>query len=220
MEIDIAGAAIDGGRAMSGVGSAVDFSGGGFWTVTYSEIAVFTPDQHRYWTLLRNRLNGGVRSISVPLLTDWVGPFPTDANGTPQAMLQRISFDDGAFFDDGSGFAESTVEAEIAVNAALNAGTVSIRMILGQELQGGETFSIAHPNKGDRAYSIDEIDSVVGNVVTCSIRPPLREAVTAGTYAEFSRPRCLMRLPPGATLPWSVRPNWESRPSVTFIEAI
>jgi hypothetical protein len=95
----------------------------------------------------------------------------------------------------------------------------------GQELAGGEIFSIKHPNWGYRAYRIGEIDSVDTttdpNSITYSvaIRPPLREAVLGGEDAAFDRPRCLMKLPAGATMPWSVSGYWRTQQNVTLVEA-
>lgn len=222
MRIDIIGSAIEGGRTQEGFGRAIDYSGGGMWKVEYQDVIFQSPAAHRYYQALRNRLNGGTRSVVVPLLTDWVAPVAPGED----LWLNGIPHDDGSLFSDLTGYRQSTITAEVAEDAAQAAGTVKIRLLNGGDLAGGETFSIYHAVKNHRAYSIplgdiDDIETEVGGatVYTIGIRPTLREAIVAGQNVEFARPRCLMRLPAGSTLPWEVGSRWISQISIPFIEA-
>jgi hypothetical protein len=222
MEIDIAGSSIESGRSQSGITGAIDFSGGGLWTVRYSQIQVFGAPQHLYYQYLRNYLRGGVRSIVVPMLTDYVAPTPTP--GGPIHIA--TPFSDGSSFSDGSLFRQSSIQAVIAGYCPLNATTISLKMIAGGALQGGETFAIDHPAKAWRAYGICEIDSVgapdMNGAITyqVAIAPPLRQAVSDQTPLEFARPKCLMRLMAGGPgMPWAVERYWQGLFDISFIES-
>jgi hypothetical protein len=61
-------------------------------------------------------------------------------------------------------------------------------MIVGA-LEGGERFSITHPTRGRRLYTISRVD---GDDIT--IRPPLREACDSGTELDFTHPSVVCRL--------------------------
>lgn len=224
MAIDIAGSSIESSRSLSGITGAIDTSGGGLWTVNYSQIQVFEAPQHLYYQYLRNYLRGGVRSIIVPMLTDYVAPTPV-AGGPLWAP--RMDWSDGTTWSDGTLWSQSTIQAVIMGNSAQNATTITIKIISGGLLQGGETFSINHLSpKWHRAYGIAEIDSASapdGNgaiTYNVAITPPLRAAVADQTPLEFARPRCLMRLMAGGGgMPWSVEPYWRGIFDIQFIES-
>lgn len=221
MTVDLVGSSITPPRALSGSFAAIDLAGGGFWTIEYAMIALDTREEHLYWSRLRSRLSGSVRTISAPILTDWMAPTPVE--GGP-VYTTGILHSDGTTMSDDAGQRQSTMEAEVASAASLNAGTVSILVIRGAELIGGEVFSIAHSNRGDRAYSIEEIDSATegedGTTYVVGIRPPLREAITVGEVARFDRPRCRMILKPGTTFATVTEAPWRAEVSLQLVEAM
>jgi hypothetical protein len=67
MEIDLVGSAVEGGRGLSGIGGAINTSGGGFWQVKLA-VDLFEKAEHRFWNKLSGILSGGVqirhRSVS------------------------------------------------------------------------------------------------------------------------------------------------------------
>lgn len=223
MEIDLAGSSIESGRSLSGITGAIDMSGGGLWTVRYSQVMVFGAPQHLYYQYLRNYLRGGVRSIIVPMLTDYVAPTPVA--GGP--LFVTTTFSDSSLFSDSSSFGQSTISAAMEGAQAQNATTIQLKIIAGGLLQGGETFSIDHLSpKWHRCYGISEIDSVGtpdanGAIIyQVAITPPLRAAVADQTSLEFARPKCLMRLAAGGGgMPWAVQQYWQGLFDIQFIES-
>lgn len=213
--IDPVGTSVVSPRAVSGAASALDFSGGGFWKVEFKQMTLVSPEAHREWCRLSALLTGGVRQIIVPLLTDITMP---SVPGLPGWVIDGIPFDDGTVHSDGAGHLSGTVLAEVAADAARGAGTVMIRMTNGATLHGGETFSLLHVTRGWRAYRVTEVDAIDGEVHTVGIRPPLRQEAVAGSLADFWRPRVVMTLPAGVTMPWSPTNWWEFHPDITFVE--
>lgn len=215
---------IEGGKSLSGVSTVVDMTGGGLVAVKYADIGLGNLDGSnlRYWSRLSAILTGGVRSIIVPLLTDFMVQTYTVGGGLSEAAV--VSFSDGALFSDGSSFSQLIINAICAVDAPLNAGTIVINMIAGFSLEGGEWFSIEHPTRLSRAYCITDVDGVVSQnanvgTFTVGIRPPLREAVPAGSKINFVRPRCLMRVDAAAAITNDVDGWWWSTPEIAFIES-
>jgi len=220
---DNPGSGLDGG--VNGVGEpiSIETSGGGIITATYSGMVLEGPDE-RFEVLnwLGARLNGGFRFINVPIVNDKIGPFPV-IKGTRRPIVNGIPHSDGSLHSDGAGYSQATVYGELTENAALNAGILSMRVYgAARDLRWSDWFSIFHPRKGWRVYRhwdvIDKSDE--GNpVYRLALSPPLREAAAAGTRVELARPRCVMRLPKGVTVPWSYRGWYSSRPTVQFTEA-
>lgn len=220
MEIDTPGSAIEAPRSLSGIASAIDFSGGGLWTVTYRGIGIFSRESHRHFNRLRMHLTGGVQAIVIPLVTDYIAPTITD--GGP-IWIEGITHSDGSLHSDGAGYREATIKARLNRSEAVNASTARIRMTEGGELIGGEIFSLNHPVRGYRCYQVGEIDGVVNDagtkVYTVEIKPPLREASTTTDSLRFVRPLLTVRLAPGAKMPWIADDWWQAEPDVAFIEA-
>ena len=69
----------------------------------------------------------------------------------------------------------------MTADCPLRATIISLEMISGA-LQGGEHFSIVHPVCGWRKYRVSRVGEG-----TAEIRPPLREAILAGTSLYFIR---------------------------------
>lgn len=232
MAFSTEGDGIDGGRTGEGDSPAIDFSGGGKLIGSYENCYVQAREEHEYANWLAAYLNGSKRYINVPILSDWMGPFPVNALGIPQPIISGIPHGDGALFGDGAGYSQSTVFGTIDVAAALNAGQVVLNVFgASRDLRWSDWFSIYHPTRGWRAYRFWEVsdpapvtrtvDGAVfaGSQYLLALDRPLREAVAAGTRVEFARPMCVMRFPRGFNLEWRVRGFWRSRPTLKFVEA-
>jgi hypothetical protein len=220
---DNPGSGLDGG--VNGVGEpiSIETSGGGIITATYSNMVLEGPDE-RFEVLnwLGARLNGGFRFINVPIVNDKIGPFPV-IRGTRRPIIKGIPHSDGALFSDSSGYSQATVYGEVREDAPLNAGIISMQVFgAARDLRWSDWFSIYHPTKGWRVYRhwevIDKSDDA-DPIYRLALSPPLREAVTAGTRVELARPRCVMKLPKGVTVPWAYSGWYSSRPTVQFTEA-
>ncbi|MFZ4165177.1 hypothetical protein [Brevundimonas sp. NPDC058933] len=155
--------------------------GGGFWMCWMNEIELITRPQIKAARALEASLDGGVTSIIVPAF-DWVFSPETVAHA------------DGSPFEDGSLYLSSPVAATVTAPAALRATILQAMFVGGGPLEAGERFSIIHPTKGKRLYTIARIRDRVADTYTLEIRPPLREAVLAGAEVDVSTPGCVMRL--------------------------
>lgn len=211
---DLVGSSIEAPRSLSGLTQAIDFSGGGYWRLDMKAVQIHNEVGHRAWLRWRNRLNGGVGTVVVPLLNDIV-----------MVGGENVPFSDGTLHSDGTGHRGADIIAAIGAAAAKNAGTVQILVLAAaRALLEADMFSIRHPTKDWRAYAITSIDTVVdvpaGKLYTVGIRPTLREAITAADFVDFWRPRCLMRLSAGKTMAWEPEKFWISRPDVSFVEAL
>lgn len=221
---DVPGSGLDGGVNGAGESISIETSGGGMVTCTYDRCVLQAddPERHEVINWLGARLNGSFRFINVPVINDGIGPFPF-IGGKRRPTINGIPHSDGSLFSDGSGYSQATVYGEITEAAALNAGIIKMRVYgAARPLRWSDWFSIYHPTKGWRAYRSWEVISKtdeVNPVYTLGIGPPLREAVTAVTRVELARPMCVMKFPRGFTLPWQYEGNYQSRPTLQFVEA-
>lgn len=217
VSLRLVGGAIESPRALSGRTGAIDFSGGGFWTLKLSRVQLFAdPAMHRAWLELDGLLSGGVGRVIVATINDLVMP---GAVAGVEGAVRGVTHSDAALFADGSGHVGSRVVGEFAEAAALGAATLRLRVFGGLGLTTS-SFGTRHPTKGWRHYRIIAIDSVDGDVWTVGIRPPLREATPVGQFCDWWRPRCVMRLQAGQQMGWEPEKFWRSTPDVTFVEAM
>ncbi len=84
-------------------------------------------------------------------------------------------------------------------------------------INDGGLFQSHHHVRDRGTGSVDNGDGSTTYMV--KIRSPLREAVPAGTFVRFNRPRCLMRLAPGSSITADISAFWWSTPDVSFIES-
>ena len=232
MSFDSKGAGQEGGRNGVGESVSIETSGGGILTGSYVDCYVQRPEEHEYLNWVSARMNGSFRFMVVPILSDWMGPFPVDSRDIPQPIISGIPHSDGALFSDTSGYSQATVFGTMATDAPLNAGQITLNIFgNSRNLRWSDWFSIYHPTKGWRAYRYWEsndpipvtatVDGVsyTGQQYLLALDRPLREAVTAGTRIEFARPRCVMKFPSGFTLAWEAEGWWQSKPTMQFVEA-
>jgi len=235
----LVGSAVEGGASLSGIVTASDATGGGLVAVDYSEIQLSNVNRDRilFFSRLMNALAGGVRFCVVPLLTDYIAPYAGAATfnnsfsfdylktaNVPTPAPTPTTFSDGASFDDLSSFAQPPVAGAITAAAAAGAATVTLTVVNGRYLQGGEWFGVQHPNKSFRAYCVTDVDAQANDAngvvtATVGIRPTLRDVLTIGMTVDWWRPRCLMRIKSGADPTLDLTQFWFSTPSLSFIEA-
>lgn len=215
----IVGAAVEGGASLSGVSYASDATGGGFVAIDYNALSLGNRDpmRMRFAQRLATALSGGVRTIIVPFLVDFIQPMPVDVDA------RAVPHSDGAPFGDTSLYASARTEGAFVRSWGKQAGTVFLTGVA-QDLVGGEWLGVLHPTAGARVYNVTDVDSITidayGNkTYQVGIRPTLREAVWDGQAVAWRRPRCTMRLAPGFEPQIDVSPYWFATPSLKFVEA-
>lgn len=177
-EVDIERQTLSGGTALTGATDRISADGGGRVFAEFGGGELVDRDTVLAWRALTARLGEGVTPMVVPFC---------DARHQPYGGTHEVTYGDGAYHSDGTPFAGGGSFGEVTADAALRATTLEFNAVLAQPLIGGEWFTIVHPTKGERAYRVHSVD---GSAL--SFRPPLREAVAAGTELDFTNPRCLM----------------------------
>jgi hypothetical protein len=210
----LTGNTITPGQTSAGAFPVARMDGGGLWVAELGNVVLSTADHIRTWRAIAAAADGGAEPIIVPSCDKLTFPAPL-VDGEPVYSWGDIPHSDGTLFSDGSGYYLPVVEAEAASDATLRATTMDITMTVGGELRGGEVFSIEHPTMGWRRYEIASVDED-GDTIT--FRPPLREAVSAGTALEFDQPKCLMRLASGDAMALTLDMRRFGGPSATFVE--
>jgi hypothetical protein len=205
--------------------SVVRSDGGGFWQCSMKDISLSGMkgmnlrgrDRQKVSTLLWRSIqqlcDGGVNPIVVPRNDALFRPMPAGEKD------KYTPHNDGSGFSDGSSYYQPTIWIEAGSNASLRATTMYMRLKHSADLQGGEAFSIEHPNAGWRMYSIATVAMEEDDLALVTFMPPLREAITAGTYLEFDRPRCTLRLRDPNSMDLTVQPWAFNSASVDFVEA-
>lgn len=231
----IVGGSVEGGSALSGITLASDITGGGFVAVDYQDIQLSNTNRDRilFFNRLMVALQGGVRSLVVPLLTDYIAPVADNPFSSVYSSvfgsafasgLVTTTFSDGAPFSDGSTFTQPPVSGVCVSAGAAGDGTVTLTVVGGRPLQGGEWFGLNHATKSYRAYCVTDIDAQsiddYGIVTaTVGIRPTLRDVTTSGMILDWWRPRCLMRIRSGADATLDLAQFWYATPSLALVEA-
>ncbi len=229
--IDVVGNAIDGGRNSVGETQTIELNGGGIITAAFEDCKIKDREQYEYVNMLGARLNGGFRNIVVPIPTDWFGPFPIIGK-LPTPIISGIPHSDGSLFSDSSGYSQATVWGKLLSNAALHAGQITMRVYgAARDLRMSDWFSIAHPNKGWRAYRYWESQKLAAGTEVVSgaavdyadyllaIAPPLREAAASETRIEFARPRFVGKFKTDFTLPSVIEAFFVTQQTIQFVEA-
>lgn len=230
----VPGEGIDGGRNGDGDSPAIDYTGGGKITGSYQNCWVQAPEEHEYANWLAAYLGGSIRCINVPILTDWMGPFPIVAGypPVPRPIISGIPHSDTSLFSDGAGYSQATVFATFELAAGQNAGQIVVNVFGAvRNLRHSAWMSTCHATRGWRAWrywkSSDPVDvtrtvegeTYSGQQYTLAISPPLREPVPAGQRIELARPMFAARFPREFVLDWEVEGFWQSRPTLQFVEA-
>jgi hypothetical protein len=209
----LAAGTASGGRTISGAEPKARLDGGGVWIAGMGDVQVSSADQVRCWEALSAVLDGGATPVVMTCRRERFTPWPGSVTDPYEA-----THSDDAPFSDGSVYVSDVVLASVYEAAALRATTLKIAIAAGAALRGGEYFSIEHETFSHRMYKIGGV--VEGSGYTeLTIRPPLREAVAAGTRVEFDNPKCVMQLatPDAMDLPLDMRFHGQASPK--FVES-
>ena len=186
---------VSGGISISGNTQTAVVTGGGHWLCDASQIILYDENHvkaARAWSAL---LDGGATYFVLPFFDMAMAPRPISGGSYVNPTAPTITVTD--YFNNPVGYASTLISATVASSALLRATTAVINIATGSAPTGGEHFSINHPTVGWRMYRIAQVTGISGSQYTCTIRPPLREAVSAGTAAEFDVPRCTMKVVAG-----------------------
>lgn len=175
----------DAGATLGGVPQRVFTSGGPVWKLTLGGLIMRGRNAILAGRALQAELVGG-RPILVRPCDCRQAPLAAGASFTASEPSAGAPFDDVTETDD---------ILATAGAAALRAVSLTLAMVSGyRALIGGEQFSIDHATWGRRMYRIGKVTGGTAAAPIVSIRPPLREAISAGTAVDFNRPGCVMRL--------------------------
>jgi hypothetical protein len=215
---ELGGAAISGGQTASGIMPVSRLDGGGLWKVTMTGVPTFTPDRRRSWHALTAIGDGGVQPIIVPCREMVDAPWPL-VGGIAQMSLPAVPHSDDSSFSDGSLYDNSMIAAKLTAAAVLRATSLTISVTTGDDLHGGEYFSIDHATNRWRLYRIRTAVKNLDGTWAVTIRPPLREDVLANVVIEFDRPKCVMRLAAADSMDATFETAWNGTQSAMFVEA-
>lgn len=173
------GVAMSGGVNVGGTTRLARMDGGGLW-IGEQTFLLHSRAQIKAARAIEAYLDGGVSNIVA-----WSYEQPFAPTGL---TLGTVPHSDDTPFSDDAEYLSAPIGGTVTADATLRATTLSVTAIAGA-FEGGERFTIVHPTKGHRRYTIMRVDD---DVIT--IRPPLREAVTVGTDLDFLRVGCVCRL--------------------------
>lgn len=173
------GHVLDGGTALSGVTDPIEPDGGGYLQADFSNGTARTKTAGNAWRVISDADAGD----------PFIVLLCAERRFQPVGAVATVAHSDDTTFDDDTLYESGGADYETTADATLRATSLSISGTSTSPLIGGELFSIQHENWGWRAYRVRSVD---GDTIT--FRPPLREAVAAGTALEFDTPRCQMML--------------------------
>lgn len=208
----LVGQAITGGQATNNLVQTVKTDGGGRWIFTLGDANLNERIKLKAWRAFEAILDGGATEV-ILMLCDR-RQMPGFVSGSAGRTLERIPHSDGALFDDGSGYSQDTPGGTQTTTGAGARRAVTLDLGAVDGIEGGEHFSILHEDAGWRLYRVAQ---VVGETIT--FRPPLREAIPAGTLLEFEHPRCVVRLMDLESYAPTVERLRYARGSVQFMES-
>ncbi len=171
------GHVVDGGTALSGITDTTETDGGGYLQGDFSNGTARTKQAGNAWRVLSDADAG---DAFIVLLC-------AERRFQPVGAIATVTHSDDTSFDDDTLYESGSTSFTATAGAGLRATTLHITGTSPTPLIGGELFSVQHENWGWRSYRIRSVD---GDTIT--FRPPLREAIAAGTALEFDTPRCQM----------------------------
>lgn len=155
---------------------------------------------------------------------DWAPSSGTPAIGdyvTLSAQRRRLTAIDGTrhIFEPpivpGPVATLGTASTTLNASAAAQATTVIINRSTGSVLLDGMYFS----TPSGRLHIITVVEGFAGNIFTCTIRPPLRAALSAGTVLNMVTPVCEMRLASDDTGELELQMLKQGQATLEFVEA-
>jgi hypothetical protein len=218
---NLVGVAATPGQTAQSVAPLIRSDGGGFWSCTMSDVSLSGVSKANIkqltllWRACRQICDGGVNPIVVPRNDGFFAPWP---DGIAHGSTGRITHSDGTLFSDGTGYYQVTIDVVTVGAAALRATSLNLNTIVCGPLLGGESFSITHTTLGKRMYEIATVVYSDATHATVTFMPPLRQAVPDGTFVDFERPGCLMRLAQPNSMDLSITPFTFNAAGVDFVE--
>ncbi|RUM99038.1 hypothetical protein EET67_05210 [Pseudaminobacter arsenicus] len=204
VSFDIAPRNLAAPSSVSGATQVVS-SDAGIWKAKLGGIVINRRDRVLAFRAIANLLEGRLNSILVPLCR---GYQPVPAGSEP--LYDQVPHSDDAFFDDDTGYAGRVIDVVTVGSMALRAvsGTVSVNYA--GTIEPGQHFSV-----GERLYRVRSFNADTGAI---TFRPPLREAVPAGTNLEFDDPVVRMKLATDDAMNLDLALRRFGSPTVNFIE--
>ncbi|MER9135112.1 hypothetical protein NKI20_02215 [Mesorhizobium sp. M0830] len=212
VSFDLDSRSLAGPASVSGATQVVA-SDAGIWKATFGNVVVKSRQAVLAHRAIAALLEGRLGSILIPLCRGYGPSSGAVLSADEEALFAEVPHSDDALFDDGTGYVGSLTNVVAAANAAVRATTITATVTYAADsIQPGQHFSI-----GERLYRIRTYDAGTG---VMTIRPPLREAITAGDHLEFDDPVCKMRLAQDDGLDLELAMRRFSSPSVSFIEDV
>ncbi|MDP2358024.1 MAG: hypothetical protein Q8M31_18435 [Beijerinckiaceae bacterium] len=190
-----------GGVSITGA-EQIAASNGGFWRASLIGIPVVSQQKRHAWRALEAQIQGRTNDVLVPV-------FSIDQ----PVMIGGIPHSDEALFSDGSGYSQRDISAVFTSGAALRATEITLT-VLGATVQPGQYFSVGT----GRLHLIASLLEVDGDDITIRIWPPLREPVEEGADADFSAPKCRMKLATDNEMAAEFDLGRFASPTVEFVE--
>lgn len=206
VSFDIAARSLAAPASVSGVTQVVS-SDAGVWKATLGGVVVRNRDHVLAFRAIAALLEGRLGTILVPLCSAYQ---PKPANW--RDLYDPIPHDDDAAFDDDALYAGSSIVVFCATAVPARAVSMTVKVVAAGDIQPGQHFSVE-----ERLYRITAYDATSR---TMTFRPPLREAVAAGTELNFDDPVCRMRLAGDDEMDLELQMRRRAEPSVNFIEAL
>jgi hypothetical protein len=210
--------AVVGPPSISGVVQTLRTDGGGLWRVDMTGIPLRTPKDVRAWEAWQAEFGGGAGTCIVPIPSIGLAHRPL-AGGKPIRTGGLYPQSDDACFPEALDYGAPIIVAEVVGDAALRATTITINVIRGGRLTGGEKFGLTHATMGKRMYRIRRVLSrPTDQSATVLIETPLREAVVSGATVNFDLPAVLSRAIPEQDFGVALSRN-RGEVSISFLEA-
>ena len=208
VKADVVPSLISGGTALNNDETVIQTDGGGRWEITLSGIVLRTPRQIKMWDAWTSYMPG--RAFLVPLASLLTAPRP--ANGSAPARPSTLRADD-ELFPENVGYAPPYIEAVTVGASDLRVTTLTIDVIRGGRIEGGEKCSI-----NGRGFKIGRVLSRTGQQATVSVSPPAREAIPASSAVIFDWPVVQCRLVLGQDLSPNLAFGRRAEMAVSFDE--
>lgn len=199
---------VSGGVALNGFSQVVT-SDAGIWKATFEQVVIYNSDQVKAWRAIRAHAEGRLNPILISLCEGAIRPLQEPG----QRPFPPVPHGDNAFFRDETGYRNGIISVRLSHGAALRATVLMLSKIACGSLEPGQRFSL-----GERLYEIRKVFSQNANQAEVAVWPPLREAVGAGTDANFDRPVLRVRLATDEEMDLMLDLNRFALPTVNFLE--
>lgn len=173
-----------GGYGWPAASGTVD--GGGWWQVDLEDMRAGEPHHFNMARAFASSVRGG-RRVRVPVRAGGV---------TPGGRGPHVPFADGATFGDGARFVGGRAQAYLVNAVGLRDDEALIDLQSGQNLIGGELFSLERtPELGPELHLIDGLERVTGTLWRVRVGPQFRADHAAGAEVNFNDPAFAATVP-------------------------